>query len=933
MIIFIKNIKLFYILKMETQSYESFYDLFKGNLKEIFYPIKKYLKCNKNKAKKQSYIFFKKHNILLNNSGIFPIISNFNKKFYFFIENYKKIKQIKLYINENKYYKFWTCGEKFTQYYFKYHLKRRIYIKNEESFESINLDDYKNCNYSEYYLYPPKSFKFEENINFFLKMNLEEPPKEIEFIIEKGKFYSKYVLKKNELVSKNETFFHNQKIGMTISNIIYLSPRYIGKVRILYLNIHYIFSNDTKRRKEYFLFFLCFLFQKNEREEAFKLLMDVYYKFAYYDGKYEILINNILNIFKNDNKRINIIFDDIHSIEEYYLITNIKSKLEKQLQEYQKKIIIEDYISINDNTFDIIKNFYEEKKPIKIIGECQNKKLKDDLQIIIEYMKNKENYIENYKNIVDNELKNIFFNICSFNMELNLVKLLYYINNEQLNKEDFEKIVLHNDLKFFYKYLYIYMEDNNTIKITFRNIIIHSLFKYYYSFYYTIFNDKLSKEYIINLLRSEKGYNLERNIIYSILIGKYSTAYNKVDIQRIYCLEKCENFPLNNNALFYQNIPNAPIYDFALLIQNRQKEYIAKSFQVSILKDEEDLKNLGNALISYDLRYFCDKINRIKNINIKYYSFGIIISYESYKTSKKKVNKISDFCLENEYEFLLYDINTYILYYNKSKIKGTLELEKVSIFELFDNTYLKKHQSIIKYDAKIPKKLYINKIIKNDYYKDNIIGRFKKKFQLNIDPILIAKFNSDITKFEQNDDNLIFYYISKIKNKAYIYYKNYKISGKSIDIDNLNKSLKTHVLVYAINEKNKLSTLDFSNFSKKDLTLEDKNKEKNKNYLIIKKKEEIYYDQKIENNNVNNSDSDGDNINKEESDINSLNKQYDIGKENLSVEEINFISNVDNITEEKEMNNNINKKKNPGDSLYEDSFQIDSLISDEIYCE
>ena len=907
---------------MDKLIYDSFYNLHKDHLKEIFYPIKKYL--NNNPTKKSPYVFFKEYNIILENKNI-PAITNFNNEFYFFIGNDKDIKKIKLYINEKQFYIFWTCSKDFTQYFFVNHLKRRICIKNENnSFKSFNLNESENYKFSEYYLYPLKTISFLDNIQSLLYLDLNNPPKEISFITEKGKYYSKYNLMRiSNSSSIFETFFHNRKIGISVSLILDLKAKYNNYCRILYLNMKYLLMKDSKLKKEYLLYFLNFLFRKDEEKKASDFLMEIYYNFNYYHNQYVKLIYKIFDLFKNDEKKIYIIFDDIHSIEEYNLLKNIKKELNDELVLYKKKIFIRDFISINENTLDIIKIFIKDKKNIEILGKSNNEKIKDDLEIIVELMNDKINYIKNYKKKIDDELKIIFFEY-NIKNEVKLIKLLYYASIKQLDKNEFQDIIINNDLNPFIKYLYI-NKNNNIINIEFRNKIIHSLFIDYYTLYYTIFNHSLSEKCIINFLGSEKGFNFERNIIYSILIGKSSKEYDKVDIQRIYCFGKCENFSLDKNILFYQNISNAPKYDFALLIKNNEMEYILKSYQVSILKNINDLNELGYYLITYDLRYFCDKISRIKNIKIKSFSFGIIISYDSYKNNKEKVDIISDFCQNKNYEFLLYDIKEKKLYYNESKNKGEISLKIISSFSQLGNEYLKTHKSVIKQEAKIPQKLYIKNVEDSEYIK-NIKNLFQNKYKIDITPKLIAKFNSEISQFEQeSDDNLIFYYISKRNKQAYIYYHNYILNENSITIDNSKKNIKTQVLVYQVNKTKKILNIDFSNKKKVQLKLSGNKKEKDNNYLIVEKKEDLYYDEQIENNDDNSVVSDENTYIEENYKSDLSEKVYEIDKENFLGETLVFNYNK-GIYLEKEIYNKNEENKS------KDIFS-DSLISEQIYDE
>ena len=104
--------------------------------------------------------------------------------------------------------------------------------------------------------------------------------------------------------------------------------------------------------------------------------------------------------------------------------------------------------------------------------------------------------------------------------------------------------------------------------------------------------------------------------------------------------------------LFYQKIPNAPLYDFAILIKDNTGKIILKTYQVFINKTMEEIKKLLVFKIFFDLNYFIQKICRVFNIKINEFTFGLITSYK--KVSKNPIfENISKFCSENKYELLL----------------------------------------------------------------------------------------------------------------------------------------------------------------------------------------------------------------------------------------------------------------------------------------
>jgi len=843
---------------MYDLEYKNFFNLHKHNLKEIFYPIKKYFSENINPSK---YVFFPKYGIILgNHTNEFPTITNFGKKFYFQID-YKNIKKIKLYIDENKYKEFWTCGLDFTKFYFTNCIKKRICINNYGSFQSFDFEENKNYEHDKFYLYPKKEFNSKKVIDSLLKINWNNPPEELNFIIEKGIYYKKYESEKLDLGNEQfKTIFHNAKVGMSISVICHFITLYKNQsARIFYFNCHYIYNSSSYMRKKYFLYFLNFLFFQNESKKAKQFLMKIYYNFAEYNNKFYNILEDSIDFLKNEKEKIYVIFDDIHSSEEYTFINNIKN----DANIYEKNIILREFIEINANTLNILKDFFKENKMVKMLGKLESKTLKDDLNIILEIMKNKEKNLKTYKDKINSQLSLLFKNY-SLNKYFNLVKLFYYLYTEEKAKN-----INFDELKDFIAFLFINI-DNGNVKIGFRNNIIESLFNNFYIYYHNIFFNEESKHFLKELLESEKGYNFERQIIFSIIIGNYTNNYNRVNVNRIYCVEKFENFENDKNILFYQIIPNAPIYDFAILIKNKNGDYILKAYQVSINKSKDDLKKLEFNIIEYDLNYFIEKLYRIIGIEIKSFTFGIIASYQSYKNKNKNLQNISNFCIENKYEFLLYDIEQNTFFIKKSKKKNEYNLTKAPSFEEINNSNFSLCK-IFKKGCKISKKYYIEKIKPSSYekYIEEAFNSLTNN-QFEIDFKLIGKFKSDISVFAQDKNDKIFIYSKKYqKNKiefVKVYYNNYQLYEKNFrKANDTVKEGKEEVLVLKIKNLDLLKNLDFSILQKVSLKINEKDKESNINYLIFEKgdNKECFFEKELddiieEENNINNKESDGD---------------------------------------------------------------------------
>ena len=490
---------------MDKLEFKEFALLHKHNLKEVFFPIKKYFSEN---TKPSKFVFFPKYGIILVNRDYeFPSITNFGGNFFFQID-YKEIKKIKLYLDENKYKEFWTCGLDFTKYYFSYCIKKRIYIESDGSFKSIDFEEDTNFEHDKFYLYPKKEFNSKKVIDSLLNIEWDNPPEELNFIIEKGIFYKKYEKRILDLGDEPfKTLFHNAKVGMTLSVISHFINLYIIKsVRVFYFNCHYIYNSNSYLRKKYFLYFMNFLFFQDESKKAEQFLMKIYYNFAEYNNKFNNILKDIYNFFGNEEK-IYVIFDNIHSSEEYKFINNMKN----DVNIFEKNIILREFIEINADTLNILKDFFNKNKMVKMLGKLESKTLKDDLNIILEIMKNKEKNLKAYKDKINSQLS-ILFKDYSLTKYFNLVKLFYYLYEKEKAKN-----INFDELKDFIDFLYINISNGN-VKIGFRNNIIESLFNNFYIYYHNIFFNEESKHFLKELLESEKGYNFERQIIFSIII-------------------------------------------------------------------------------------------------------------------------------------------------------------------------------------------------------------------------------------------------------------------------------------------------------------------------------------------------------------------------------------------------------------------------------
>ena len=812
-----------------------FVELHKEHLKEIFYPIKQLL----NKCKNQNrdlYSFFSKHNILVKYSNQLAKISNFKNQFNFIIDDYKDIKKIKLYYDKYRYKEFWTCGTIFTKFYFENYLKNRICIKSENSYESINLDNDENLNHNEYYLLSNKEFDFKKNIKSFVELNWENPPEELNYIIKKGKYNKNYKMQKIDFENENlKTFFHNSKIGITVSILTRLISYYELGWRILYIDCNYILNSNTKNKKKYYLFFLNLLFSKGEAEGANEFLTNIYYNFAKYDKDFETLLNEIIKKF-NKNKQILIIFDNIKNKQHYSLVEDTRDKIDIVKNNH---IFIREFIEINENTLSIIKRFFENEKAVKMVGKNENLYLKNDLKIIVGLMESKKNFLSNYNNFINDKLSEIFKDY-SLSKYINLIKLFYFLYAKDISKETSNDIIFSNILKDFIDFLYIKIVDG-LVELNFRNRIIENFFQNYYILYHNIFCMQQSKSFLKELLESEKAYNFERQIIFSIILGNLTSVYHRINIDRIYCAGKFPKFNFDKNILFYQNNCNSPLYDFGVLFKNEEGKPILKIFQVFINKSVENVEKLESEKIQFDLSYFIEKINRIFKIKIEHFSFGIIFSknrYDKYKENNY-IKFLKKYCLDNKYEFLLYDFENNKFYIDKSEIQDEDHFSEIKSFEGI-NSYFFKPIKIFRDKSQICKKYYIEKIKISHYITE--LKKINKYFDSKINLKLVGKFKCHISVFEQNkNDNIIFYYSRKNNKNISIFYQNYDLyTKKKTNLLKLSlENAKKEVLIFINENSTPLKLKKNLNLKIQNSDIQVKYLESDTNYLISEMEEDI----------------------------------------------------------------------------------------------
>ena len=810
--------------------YKYFLTHFQKYSETLFPILKENFKKNGNKFKFK-YAYIPRYNFLINNISCLPIITNFDRQFYFSIDP-NKIKKIKL-IEDDKVTEFWTIDSAFTKYYLLNYVSKRICIKKDNSYLSIDFEKEENFKCDTFFILPKELYDFEKITNSFLTLDYTLLSEEFNFLKEINNYNPKHDdFFEVKTFDRMKTFFYNEKTGITNILIKNVYLFYGMKNRIFYFNCNYFYRNMNKRRK-YLLFFLNSLFEKNEAEESKEFITKIFYDLNPCGSNFESIFEYIINYFTNTNERnITIIFDDIYSLQLYNLMKNLERKNNLAINE---KVTLIKYIQLNKDTVQILKDVIDndELNRVSMIGKNYNKNLNNDFKIAEGLTDDNKNFLRYYKKNINDKLRKLLYDY-SFDKYIDLIKLYYYLYTDKIEKKIMSENSFIDTIKDFLEFLYIQLSDD-LIEIKFRNKIIEYYFNIYYIHYSNLYFNENSKYFLNNILEAENGYNFERQIIFSLIIGKMSKEYEKIYVNRIYCLEKIVKINFENYVLFYQKIPNAPLYDFAILIKDNTGKIILKTYQVFINKTMEEIKKLLVFKIFFDLNYFIQIICRVFNIKINEFTFGLITSYK--KVSKNPIfENISKFCSENKYELLLFDIEK-----NNFYTCNNYEPNNFKILDSFQklDTQGFKIMKIFKDNFKISKKYYIEKI-----KPEKIISLINEKFfsLTNIDIKnkieLVGKFDCDISCLEQNDEIIYYYEINN--NEKYIYYNGYELYNKN----NKKKKVKSKkldkkkVLAFYIKNSANLKEEYFLNCPKISFYEQEEDKEKDINYLISNEKDD-----------------------------------------------------------------------------------------------
>ena len=544
--------------------------------------------------------------------------------------------------------------------------------------------------------------------------------------------------------SKEGYFIYNKHIGLTFTLLGYFHEEKVltsNQKKYFYMNIERILNIYSKDYlKLTLIYYLGNLF--NDSTTFKKFVVKISYLFKTELRDFTLLfkiIEKFIEFIKEEKIEDNFyfIFDNIYIKYSFNELKKIKTKYK-----HEANIHFYFFVQLNSDTVDFLFvdgfNFINDENKVKPI------KSRSDLDNImrIQQLKNLENY---YNAVVSR-----YTDLDKFIL---LLKIKYISLTESCpSKEDIKNILEH-----FSDYFKIYcknVRDNIIVeRIDFINDVVRDFFTSTYNANLCNFlhkNDLGIFNEIIN--NAVEGILLEKDIIFQLISSLF---LKKLKIIKIYCYYENEgilDFELNQNTIIIQEQENAPLYDIGVIIFVNGK-IILKIYQIGINKEKSELDKLDKDIITFDLIYFTNKIEKIYNIKIDEIYFGIITTKEGYirnygenkNTEKLNINlekryknykTMKKFCYDNRFEFLVFDkSNKTFSIHSDNNI-----LTPVNFTEYINEEFLINPKSYQFYNILNIKKIYFNKNDNLINEINNIIGECNKckilgKFQTSTNDI------------------------------------------------------------------------------------------------------------------------------------------------------------------------------------------------------
>lgn len=540
----------------------------------------------------------------------------------------------------------------------------KINVIYNNDFEYISIDTAFNEIYDEIF----KILEKEKTLKIITTADLFNDFRILNFPEIKKEYIDKIELKDiehNDFCSEYKYLCYNKKIGLTLSTQKLLILEFQSDKKFFYLNIDFL-CNETNKEKirKYLFFYISFLFSINEKNNFKNFIENNIISLIHlYNGKeliiklFELLCKKF-EFFKLyiDNVKTKVQFDivqkilGLHYFDDFFVLVQVNA------------LTLSSLFTVNFRLFDYMERQYSIKEDLEYYINISLNNL-DDKTI-------KKNYSKKLQP---------FFNNFNYDSYLFLLRLKYL-----LKKKEFDLVKLYS-ISEFIEFLVVNMNIEKVYEIRFRNEFIEEMFNDYYLSYTTKFKN-LNTNIIFDISKSEEGILFERQIIYDLILNDLNI--NKIKVDEIYSINTFSNLELNNKEefLFIQTKPNAAYYDIAF-IYSFNGLIILKVCQIGINKSIDDLKKLNKNFLLFDLYYFCQKLKYEKNINVDKIEICLITTFNAYEENEKFLNnqisskdlkyggfiKMKEFCKENDFIFLIFDIKSseFYCYDNGNKLKKT----------------------------------------------------------------------------------------------------------------------------------------------------------------------------------------------------------------------------------------------------------------------
>ena len=614
------------------------------------------------------------------------------------------------------------------------------------------------------------------------------------------------------LKSNNNCFLYNSKIGMTlyILNEFYTDIIENKKNKFFYVNINYVKGMKTFFYiKQFLLFYLKNLFENiNKFKDYCNEVSDSLFLQNYSELLYQLIEKFLKKTVLNPLENYYFLFDNIYDKDTFLELQKKMAKLE-----LSNNIYFCFFVQLNEETLDFL--FWNKYKFI-FINNNNDIRPKEYFDSLTTHF-----YEEKYPHFLLYDFKKILDKYKDLDKFILMLKLKYITITNNFYSEEHIKEILAN----FYRFLNIScinkVSEEKNIEIKSINFINKKVKNFIYSQIDSILSDYLNNknlnffDTIINLLndndkiiknnniseqekfiKAMEGILLEKQIVLKLIASLF---FQKLQLKRIYC---CNSFPsINydyyNNIIIIQELDNAPIYDFAVIIYINGFPII-KFYQIGINKDPKELEKLDSCVIFFDVEFFIKNLENKYGIKIKQYSFGIITTKSAYDNYFSKNNNIINeidfknkselinnfngenpdknyknyfntkiFCEKNKYEFIIFDKEKTT--FNTHEVDN--KLKEINFFNYYNKDVMVDVKRL--YDRQ-----NINNLIKLYYNKnDNIscIENIKTLLKGNLEIKIIGKFNylnNEIPKIE--GENLYLYW-EDIKNGHFCLEHNRKI--------------------------------------------------------------------------------------------------------------------------------------------------------------